>query len=212
MKARRIHTDQKGVRFRGENWIPHPEADIDLCILPIADAINQLQQQNFDAFVVYNEIENIPNPQQLENLDPLEPILMVGYPIGLWDSVNNLPLLRRGVTSTHPKLDYKGKAEFLIDAAVFPGSSGSPVYLYDFGMYREGQQSKLGTRFYLLGINYKYIFQTGHGDIKVEDIPTAQREYAEVRTPANLGIVIRANKLSEFEPILRRNAEEAKVA
>jgi hypothetical protein len=137
---------------------------------------------------------------------------MVGYPISLWDSVNNLPLLRRGITATHPKIDYRGKPEFLIDAAVFPGSSGSPVYLYDFGAFHDGEESKLGTRIYLLGINYKYIFQSGHGDIKVEDISTAQREYTEVRTPANRGIVIRANKLWEFEPILRRNAEEAKAA
>jgi hypothetical protein len=45
------------------------------------------------------------------------------------------------------------------------------------------------------------------GDIKVEDIPTtSQRQYAEVVTPANLGVCIKSSKLKEFEPILRKMA------
>ena len=54
-------------------------------------------------------------------------------------------------------------------------------------------------------INCKYIYRTVQGDIKVEDIPTtSQRQYAEVVTPANLGVCIKSSKLKEFEPILRK--------
>jgi len=56
---------------------------------------------------------------------------MVGYPIGLWDEKNNYPIFRKGITATHPANDYNGKSEFMIDAACFPGSSGSPVYIID---------------------------------------------------------------------------------
>lgn len=52
---------------------------------------------------------------------------MVGYPDGIWDEFNNQPIVRRGITATHPKNDFNGKGEFLIDAVCFPGSSGSPV-------------------------------------------------------------------------------------
>ena len=41
----------------------------------------------------------------------------------------NLPLIRTGMIASHPKYDYNGKPIFIIDAQVFPGSSGSPVYI-----------------------------------------------------------------------------------
>ena len=34
-----------------------------------------------------------------------------------------------GLISSHPKYDFNGKPVFIIDAQVFPGSSGSPVYI-----------------------------------------------------------------------------------
>jgi hypothetical protein len=48
---------------------------------------------------------------------------MVGYPNGLWDTANNFPLIRRGVTATHIKNNYNGKSEFVIDIACYGGSS-----------------------------------------------------------------------------------------
>ncbi len=60
---------------------------------------------------------------------------MVGYPVGLWDSVNNMPILRRGSTATLLDWTYEGRQEFVIDAACFPGSSGSPVFKYTVGDY-----------------------------------------------------------------------------
>jgi len=57
---------------------------------------------------------------------------MIGYPNGLWDHVNNLPLIRRGITASHPGVDYQiegqnGPGVTVIDMACFPDSSGSPV-------------------------------------------------------------------------------------
>jgi hypothetical protein len=203
----RIHRDQRNIRFEANNWIPHPEEDIDLCIAPINPLLEMLKRNNFNPFLGYANMDLIPTEQLLESFEPLEQIIMVGYPIGLWDSVNNLPLLRRGITATHPKMDYKGKPEFLIDAAVYPGSSGSPVYLYESGSININKEIKFGTRIFLLGINYQYIYRNVRGDIKVEDIPTtktSQQQYAEVASPVNLGVCIKSSKLKEFEPILRK--------
>jgi len=75
--------------------------------------------------------------QQLSDFSALEEILMVGYPNGIWDNVNNKPILRKGVTATHPNFDYCGKKEIMIDAACFPGSSGSPVFIFNEGSYRD---------------------------------------------------------------------------
>jgi len=72
---------------------------------------------------------------------------MVGYPVGIWDSANNMPVIRRGITATHPGKDYEGKSEFMIDAACFPGSSGSPVFLFNLGSYpQKAGGIVIGTR------------------------------------------------------------------
>lgn len=59
---------------------------------------------------------------------------MYGYPNGLWDEKHNLPLVRKGITSTHPALDVEMETKYdkksgIVDMACWPGSSGSPIFL-----------------------------------------------------------------------------------
>ena len=68
---------------------------------------------------------------QLESLMAVEDVIMVGYPIGLADDIHNLPLIRSGITASHPAIDFRCKPEGVVDMACFPGSSGSPVFLYN---------------------------------------------------------------------------------
>ena len=42
----------------------------------------------------------------LEELSALEELVMVGYPIGLWDKNNNFPIFRKGYTASHPAIDF----------------------------------------------------------------------------------------------------------
>ena len=71
---------------------------------------------------------NIPTREQVKNFDAIEDILFIGYPTGIYDRYNNSPIARKGITATPIALDYEGKYQFLIDASIFPGSSGSPVF------------------------------------------------------------------------------------
>jgi hypothetical protein len=53
------------------------------------------------------------------------------------------------------------------------------------------------------------------GEIKVEDIPTtktSQQQYAEVASPANLGVCIKSSKLKEFVPILKKMDAKKKTS
>lgn len=111
-------------------WFGHPNSTIDLSIIPLNKVINDCLLQGNRPYVGYLDSENLPKNDEWSSLSALESIVTVGYPSGIWDSVNNLPILRRGVTATHPKFNFKGKPVFLIDSAVYPGSSGSPVFLY----------------------------------------------------------------------------------
>ena len=56
----------------------------------------------------------------------------------MYDQVNLIPITRTGMTATPLQLDYDGRPSFLIDASVFPGSSGSPVFVYKSGKLGAG--------------------------------------------------------------------------
>lgn len=136
-------------------------------------------------------------------LTALEQIVTVGYPDDIWDSTNNLPVLRRGVTATHPKIDYQGKPEFLIDAAVYPGTSGSPVFLYEYKELMLGQELNLGKdKPRLIGILYGVYSHQQQGEMKSIPIPTVRSKIPIMDIPNNLGIVIKSTELDAFIPMI----------
>lgn len=184
----------------GDSYIMHPDSDVDLCVLPIAEFLNE----HSDAFITVMDERLIPSIDTIKKLKAIEDILMVGYPIGLIDEQNNMPIVRKGITATHPLLDYNGKEEFVIDAACFPGSSGSPILLNYFGFYidKYGEPIEMEPKSYLLGILYGGPIQMINGEIKAQAIPTTQEIYVESQTMANLGYVIKSNKLLDFKPII----------
>jgi hypothetical protein len=64
-------------------------------------------------------------------LETHQQVLVIGYPDGLFDAKHLTPIARTGHTATPIQLDYLGSPAFLIDAPIFPGSSGSPVFLIE---------------------------------------------------------------------------------
>lgn len=183
-------------------WIDHPDPDVDLCILPCAHILRDMESSGRKPFHAPLEPVLIPSKAEIDDLTAVEEILMIGYPNGIWDSANNQPIVRRGITATHPAKDYEGRREFMIDAACFPGSSGSPVVLYNNGSYPVRGGIAMGTRVKLLGILYAGPQHSARGDIVIETIPTVDRPVAISRIPNNLGLVIRSERLRDFEPIL----------
>jgi hypothetical protein len=189
-------------QFAGR-WIPHPDPHVDLCVLPAAPIFRAAQGQGKKVFHIPLGPSLVPSKAQLDELTAVEDIVMIGYPNGIWDSANNMPIVRRGITATHPAKDYEGQTEFMIDAACFPGSSGSPVLLFNLGSYpmRSGGIA-FGTRIMLLGALYAGPQHTAKGDIAIENIPTGERPVAISRIPNNLGLVIRSERILEFEKVI----------
>jgi hypothetical protein len=172
-----------------QRWIPHPDPDIDLCIMPMAPIEKELEKKRISIFYVPFDASSLPGKETMESLGAIEDIIMVGYPNGIWDKTNNLPIFRKGITATHPKFDYNGKEEFLIDAACFPGSSGSPVLRLNGGLL-------------LLGVLYAGPQYMVNGEIEIVNVPTVQKTMAVSRIPNNLGVVMKSKKIREFESIL----------
>ncbi|MCQ2259176.1 MAG: serine protease [Bacteroidaceae bacterium] len=188
-------------------WIMHPSADVDLCVLPTNPLLEAAKKNGKHLFYRHFDNTIIPNEIQKESLDAVEEINMVGYPNGLWYSINNMPIIRKGITATNYNIDYNGKKEFLIDAACFPGSSGSPVLICNVGGYRDKQGNlKWGSsRVYLLGILYAGPQLTVTGDIQIVTIPTAQQRAMSVsHIPNNLGYIIKSERILDFIPIFER--------
>jgi len=195
-------------------WMPHPDKDIDLCVMPIAPLLEAAKRETKQLFYISLNKSLIPTKEEYEDMVLMEEITMVGYPNGIWDEVNNMPIFRRGITATHPNLDWNGKPEFLIDAACFPGSSGSPVFLYNQVGYatKSGGMTIGPGRLKLLGALYAGPQYTVSGEVKIVTVPTQNIPVAISSIPNNLGIVIKATQLEAFESFFKGVLENEKKA
>lgn len=184
-------------------WIKHPDPEIDLAIFPLGPILHQLEEKGIKIYCQILPSNIIASKELLDMLPTMEDIIMIGYPNGIWDKKHNLPIIRKGITATHPKLKYDGRPEFMIDAACFPGSSGSPVFLANMGSFMNPNGDLCaGVRIALLGTLYAGPQHTAEGRIEVITVPVANIPIALSSIPNNLGMVIHSSVLKDFEPIL----------
>ena len=54
-------------------------------------------------------------------------VLIAGYPKGFYDHINLFPIVKSGIIASRWGAGFQGQPYFLIDAKLFPGSSGSVV-------------------------------------------------------------------------------------
>lgn len=185
----------------------HPDPDVDLCGIPFLDSARCVEAIHGKVFHKHFDNSQIPTQQQLEDLDAVEDVMMIGYPNGLWDAHHNMPIIRKGITATPVWLDHNGKKEFVIDAACFPGSSGSPVLICNAGQYRDKRGNTYigNNRLYLLGILYAGPQLTVTGDVEIVKIPDAQVKAQSIsHIPNNLGYIIRSERILELIDVVKR--------
>jgi V8-like Glu-specific endopeptidase len=188
-------------------WVKHPEKNVDLAAFPIAPLYHQAEAKGIKFFAPPIGEDLLPSDAKLADLSGLENITMIGYPNGIWDEKNNLPIVRRGITATNPKYDYNGLPIFVIDCACFPGSSGSPVLIFDQGGYLDAKGNlNLGSgRLMLLGVLFAGPQHVAEGEIQTIEVPLAQVPISLSKIPNNLGFVIKARKIADFRKMLIPN-------
>ena len=165
----------------------------DVAALPLEGVLNHFQEKKEYPYYRAIPTSMFPGPDAFGHMDAIEDILFIGYPSGIYDQANNLPITRRGLTATPLYVDYDGKPMFLIDASVFPGSSGSPVFLYNSGSWSDrGKALVAGNRVYLLGILASPLPSQSDGTLTFEEVPSTLRSIVTAQEMIDLGVVYKA--------------------
>ena len=190
------------------NWIFHDYYD--LAFTFINPLFEQIKTQGKQVFMIPITEELIWKNDKLEELTSVENVLMFGYPIGLYDHKNILPLIRNGITSSHPAIDYNGEKIGVVDMACFPGSSGSPIFIINEGNFTDKKKKALvtGNRIIFLGILYSGPVYNSKGEIIVENIPTQQVVRSVTPQMINLGYYIKAQVILDFKSTIKEIIEE----
>ena len=180
-------------------WFGHPDPSIDIAICPLIPLLNFVKEQHgADLFFRAVETSMIPNEQQTRDLDAVEPVTFVGYPNGVWDSKNLLPVARRGTTASPIEVDFEGTPRFLIDASVFGGSSGSPVFILNQGSFATKDGGfVVGSRFHFVGVIAAVFFRTHLNQVVPVPIPTQVQPMVQQQEMIDLGIVYKARTVVE---------------
>lgn len=74
-------------------------------------------------------------------------LLIVGFPLGFYDTLHNLPVVRSAINASSFALRFQGNGYFLTDARTHRGSSGAPV------VCRENAVQSLPLSWILLGVH-----------------------------------------------------------
>jgi len=134
-----------------------------------------------------------------EKLRALEEVIMIGYPMGLWDAFNALPITRQGITASVPNMKYQRKSVGLVDIFSIGGSSGSPIVIMSstrqgFDSLGNYVQIATGPFLSLLGVlSEAHIYQNQiHNRSSDDTIPLFTEDLL------NLGIYVQASEIERL--------------
>jgi hypothetical protein len=80
-----MHGAEKG-------WFRHPDPNVDLVCLPYTDLFDILASKGKKLFAIDLTRDLIPTDSDIGEMIGVERVVMVGYPDGIWDRKNNLPV------------------------------------------------------------------------------------------------------------------------
>ena len=105
----------------------HPDKSVDVAVLSILDLLtDRLNAGGRYAPPFGLSSDHLPG-QNYEDIEAASDVVVVGYPRGFYDTKNLFPIVKSGIVASRWGVGFEGQPYFLIDAKLFPGSSGSVV-------------------------------------------------------------------------------------
>lgn len=187
-------------------FLQHPDENVDLAICNISNIFNQLTQNlKQNVFIRTIPIDLIPSEN--ESFDAIEDVTFIGYPNGIFDQKNHLPITRRGVTASPFEVDFNGGKKFIIDAQVFPGSSGSPVFIKEQNL-KNGSLTLRVERYFFVGVISKVFQRDQIGNLKETTVPTKLEEGEFlIKQTIGLGICEKSNQILYLIDLLNKEVK-----
>jgi V8-like Glu-specific endopeptidase len=185
------------VRDFESHWYGHPKNNVDIAVMPLVPILQEIERMGKQIFFRAITHDLIPSDEQISELNTIEELLFIGYPNGIFDSKNLMPVTRRGLTATPLQVDYEGEPIFLMDASVFPGSSGSPVLIVNEGGFASRGGFSIGNRIHFLGIIASVVIREEFGKIDFVSIPTSQIPIIKTQQMIDLGVAYKSSAVLE---------------
>lgn len=182
--------------------IPHPDTEVDLVAIPLKPILCVVEETKQKAFMYFYSFDIIPSSDDWKWICPGKDVLMIGYPLGIIDKKNNLPIVRKGAIATIPTVDFDTDHGFLLDISCNKGSSGSPIIAIRYGYQVDLETGKIDELkdFRLIGIQCKGYDSHKPITITVKGKPVDQN--IEIVQTTNLAIVAPSTDLIRLNEII----------
>lgn len=111
-----------------ERILLHSDPEVDICAIRILDLLTE-KLKSGDKYLNWSSVSKNDFPGDTTKINPevSSDAIVVGYPYGFYDKHNLFPICKSGIIASRWGARFDGKPYFLIDAKLFPGSSGSIV-------------------------------------------------------------------------------------
>jgi hypothetical protein len=106
----------------------HQNETVDVVAIDIKDLLKTNMYQSDKHFIGLSSLTNdsLPISSPIP-IDVTSDVVIASYPRGFYDEVNKFPIIKSGIIASSWGLHFNGQPFFLVDAKLFPGSSGGLV-------------------------------------------------------------------------------------
>jgi hypothetical protein len=163
----------------------HQNDKVDVCAIRVLDLLIEKIKDSED-YLQWGGISSEQHPGK-NNIFPevSDDVIVIGYPRGFYDWENLYPIIKSGIIASKWGANFNGNPYFLIDAKLFPGSSGSIVILKPINL----TTNKSGQLFFSEEKQFAFL-GIYSGELFQEDQPIEIDELTIIlKKRFNLGIV-----------------------
>ena len=108
-------------------WTLHPDPGVDVAVLSLNTL--RLNEDGIDYQTIHRDSHTFTRGQLLEKeIGEGDGIFTMGFPLGLAGNERNYVIVRQGVVASIQNWLDGSEKTFLVDASIYPGNSGGPVF------------------------------------------------------------------------------------